>query len=156
MSTAKSDIIKGMISGLKLSALWIFLASTRFGVDLGTVLWKPHDVLYPFDVVFWGVVTVAMIVANRGSLVRLTYSVALAEADATRTKTRGILIANFGNACISFCFGLCVVASKRVGGLYPVALTVFGVLLFLVGIHINREIKRLAAFMTSLGELRSI
>jgi|ERR1700730_5448133 len=151
MSSAKSDLIKGIIGGLKLSAAWTFMASTYFGMELGRVIWKPHDDFYPFSVLLWGAVSVVWVFGIRGRLVELTLAVPLAEADATRMKTRGVLAGGFGNACVSVCLGLCLVASKRVGGLYPVATAVLGVLLLLIVFLIYRAIKRLAAFVTPLS-----
>jgi hypothetical protein len=153
MGSAKSDLINGIISQLKLSTAWTFIASGWLGLELGKVIWKPHDDFYPFTVLLWGAMTVVMFLGIRGGLVALTFAVPLAEADATRMKTRAVLVAGFGIACISFCFALCLVASKRVGGLYPIAAVVFGMLLPLIGSLMHGVIKRLAAFVTPLGSV---
>lgn len=150
MSSPKSDLIKGIIGVLNLSAAWTFLASTYFGMELGKVIWKPHDDFYPFSVLLWGAVSVFWVFGIHGRLVELTFAVPLAEADATRIKTRSVLVAGFGNACVSVCLGLCLIASKRVGGLYPVATAVLGVLLLLIVFLMYRAIKRLAVFVTPL------
>ena len=55
-----------------------------------------------------------------------------------------MLVAIFGAACISFCFGVCAVTSTLFGGLYPVTAVVFGVLLLLTGFLMHREVKKLA------------
>src|SRR5271163_3153052 len=121
MTTAKSDQIAGIVSRLKLSAWWTILASSEFGLELGRVIWKPHDDFYPLTVVLWGGVTVFSFLMCRSALVGLPYAVTLTEAGAMRLKTRGVLMVIFSAACISFCFGLCALASKRLGGLFPVA-----------------------------------
>lgn len=153
MGSAKSDLINGIVSQLKLSAAWTFMASAWFGLELGKVIWKPHDDFSPYTAWLWGAFTVVTFLRIRGELVRLTFAVPLAEADATRMKTRGVLVADFGIACISFCFALCLVASKRVGGLYPLAAVVFGVLLLLIGFLMHGAIRRLSAFVTPLGSV---
>lgn len=119
-------------------------------MELGWVIWKPHDDFYPFPVLLWGAVSVFSIVGIHRRLVELAFAVPLAEADATRMKTRGVLVASFGNACVSVCLGLCLAASKRVGELYPVATAVLGALLLLIVLLMYRAIKRLAAFVTAL------
>lgn len=151
MRSANSDLIKGIISQLKQSAAWTFLAAVYFGFELGKHVWKTHDDFYPFTILLWGAMTIATVFGMRGWLVRLTFAVPLAEADATRMKMRGILVTDFGIACVSFCFGLCLVASKRVGGIYAVAAIAFGVLLLLIGFHIYRAIKRLGEFVKPMG-----
>jgi hypothetical protein len=153
MSSAKSDQIKGNIGGLKLSAAWTFLASARSGLEVATVIWKPLDNFYPFDLLLWGGVLVATLLVIRRRLVELTFAVPLADADATRLKTRAVLIADVGIACASFWFGLCLLASKRAGGLYPVATAVSGVLVIVIGFLIYRAIKRLAKFATPQGNM---
>jgi hypothetical protein len=151
VGSANSDFIKGIISGFKLSAAWTFLAAIRFGVEVATAIWKPLDDFYPFNLLLWGAATVVMVFAIRGNLARLTFAVPLPEADSTRMKTHSILLANFGIACVSFCLGLCLVSSKRVGGIYTVAAIAFGVLLLLIGFLMYRAIKRLGEFVTPLG-----
>jgi hypothetical protein len=138
MTTAKSDLIKGIFSQLKLSAWWTVFAAAQFGLELGKVVWKLHDEFYPFNLLLWGAMTVFSFLANRGAIVRLTYSVALAEVDATRMKTRKLLPTIFGVSCVSFCFGLCAGPAKRFGGLYLVAVIASGVLLLLIGFLMYR------------------
>ena len=129
------------------------MTACSLGLELGKHIWNVHDDFYPFTVLLWGIATVFWIFALRGGLRRLTFAVPLADADATRLKTRGILLADIGFLCISFCFGLCLAASKPVGGFYIVATVVFGVLLVLIGFLMYRAIKRLAEFVKPLGSV---
>jgi len=151
MASANSELIKGIAGQLKLSAAWTFLAAAYFGLELGKHIWNTHDDFYPFTVLLWGGTTIAMAFGFRGALRRLTLAVPLADAEATRMKTRGMLLADIGFLCVSFCFGLCVAGSKQVGGLYIVALVVLGVLLVLIGFLMYRAIKRLAEFVKPLA-----
>lgn len=151
MKTANAELIKGIFSGLKLTAAWIGLASASFGMQVGKMIWKPQDEFYPFSTLVWGAVTVAFLFGGRGALTRLTYAVPLADAEATRSKTREYLVVSFGIACASFCFGVCLVGSKRAGELCIVAAVASGALLVLIAFLMRRTIKRLAAFVAALG-----
>jgi hypothetical protein len=146
MTTAKSDLINGIVTQTKQCAWWTVLTSVYFGSELAAAMWEPHDDFYPFGVLLLGAMTVISFLGSRGALVRLTYAVELADAGAMRTKTRKVLVSIFGAACISLSFGLFVVASKRFGGLYPVAAAVLGVLLLWIGFLMHRGIKRLASY----------
>ena len=53
MTKAKSDLIEGIFSQLKLSAWWTVLAAAQFGLELAKVLWKLHDEFYPFNLLLW-------------------------------------------------------------------------------------------------------
>jgi hypothetical protein len=151
MVSGNSEIIKGIISQLKLSAAWTFMAAAYFGMELGKRIWNSQDDFYPFTVLLWGAATAFNVYGMRSVLVRLAFAVPLADADATRLKTRGILLADIGFLCVSFCFGLCVVPTKRVGGFYIVAAVVLALLLVLIGFLMYRAIKRLAEFVKPLG-----
>ena len=119
------------------------MASSEFGLELGRVIWKPHDDFYPLTVVLWGGVTVFSFLMCRSALVGLPYAVTLTEAGAMRLKTRGVLMVIFSAACISFCFGLCALASKRLGGLFPVAAIVFLMVLISIGFLVHRRLTQL-------------
>jgi hypothetical protein len=153
MASENSELIKGIAGQLKLSVAWTFLAAAYFGMELGKHIWNVQDYFYPFPVLGWGAATVATVFGIRSALMRLAFAVPLADADATRLKSRGILLADIGFLCVSFCFGLCAVPSKRVGGLYIVAAVVLGVLLVLAGFLMYRAIKRLAEFVKPLGSV---
>jgi hypothetical protein len=153
MASETSDLIKGIISRVKISAAWTFLATAWFGLEVGRIIWKPNDEFYPFTVLFWGAATILTLFGTRSVLMQLAFAVPLSEADATRTKARGILVTDLGIAGISFCFAVCMVATKRVGGFYIVAAVVFGVLLVLIGFLMHRAIKRLAEFVKPLGSV---
>jgi hypothetical protein len=153
MASANSELINGIAGQLKLSTAWTFLAAAYFGMELGKHIWNAHDDFYPFTVLLWGGITIAMAFGFRGALTRLTLAVPLADAEATRTKTRGMLLADIGFLCVSFCFGLCVVPTKRVGGFYIVAAVVLGLILVLIGFLMHRAIKRLAEFVKPLGSV---
>lgn len=152
MTTVREDSLNGVLIQLKQAVWWTALASIYFGSELAKVLWRPHDDFYPFSILLWGAMAIVYFVTSRGALVRLTYAVELADAQATRIKTRRVLAVVFGIACVSFCFGLSVVASKVFGGLYPIAAVLLGPLLLFTGVLAHREIKRLAS---SLRPLRS-
>ena len=153
MASANSELIKGIAGGLKLSALWTFMAPVYFGLELGKHIWNAHDDFYPFTVLLWGAITVGMVFGLREVLMRVTFAVPLADAEATRKKTRRILLADIAFLCVSLCFGLCLIGSKQVGGLYIVAAVVFGVLLVLIGFLMHRAIKRLAEFVKPPGSV---
>ncbi len=153
MASENSELIKGITGQLKLSAAWTFLAAANFGLELGKHIWNAHDDFYPFTVLFSGGITVAMVLGLRAWLARLAFAVPLAHADATRFKTRGILLADIALLCISLCFGLCLVLSKREGGFYIVAAVLLAVVLLLIGFLIYRAIKRLAEFVKPLGSV---
>jgi hypothetical protein len=153
MNSASSELIKGITSQLKVSVAWTFLAAAYFGMELGKHIWNVQDDFYPFTVLGWGAATVATVFGIRSALMRLAFAVPLADADATRLKSRGILLADIGFVCVSFCFGFCVVPSKRVGGLYIVAVVAFGVLSALYGFLMYRAINRLAEFVKPLGSV---
>ena len=150
--TARSDLINGIVSRLKLSVWWTLLSSLYFGWEVADSLWKPHDDFYPFPLLMWGALTIISFWGNRGALVQLRYAVEFSEAEATRMKTRRALAAIFAAACISFCWAVCVVASKRFGGLYRFTAIVLGVLLLFIGFLMYRWIKRFAlALVTTSG-----
>jgi len=143
-TTARADLISGIVSRLKLSVWWILLSSLYFGSEVADSLWKPHDDFYPFPLLMWGALTIISFWGNRDALVQLRYAVEFAEEKTTRMKTRGALAAIFGASCISFCLAVCVVASKRFGGLYRSTAVVLGVLLLLIGFLMYRRMKRFA------------
>ena len=153
MASENSELIKGITGQLKLCAAWTFMAAAYFGLEVGKHIWNTHDDFYPFTVLLSGAATVLNVYGMRSVLVRLAFAVPLADADATRMKTRETLLADIGLLCISFCFGLCVVPTKRVGGLYIVAAVVLGLLLVLIGFLMYRAIKRLAEFVKPLGSV---
>ena len=153
MSTARKESVNQVITQLKQAAWWTLLASIYFGSELAKVMWRPHDDFYPFSILLWGAMAIAYLLVSRGALMQLTYAVGLADAQATRMKTRKVLVVIFGAACLSFSFGLCFVASKLFGGLYPVAAVVLGALLLFVGVLTHREIKRLGSSLTLLSSL---
>jgi quinol-cytochrome oxidoreductase complex cytochrome b subunit len=153
MASENSELVKGIASQLKLSAMWTFIAAVYFGLELGRHIWNVHDDFYPFTVLIWGGISAVWLLGFRGGLRRLTFAVPLADADATRKKTRRIFLVDIAFLCVSLCFGLCLVGSKQVGGLYIVAAVVFGVLLVLIGFIMYRAIKRLAEFVKPLGSV---
>ena len=156
MKTANAELIKGIISGLKLTAAWTFLAPASFGMEAGRAIWRLHNDFYPFNLILYGGATVFTLFAGRAALTRLTYAVPLTDVEATRLKTREYLVYNFGIACFSFGFGLSLAGSKGSGGLYPIAAVALGALLILNGFLMRGAIKRLAAFVTALGSADEI
>jgi hypothetical protein len=148
-TSARSDRINGIVSQLKLSVWWTLLASIYFGWEVADVMWKPHDDFYPFPILMWGALTVISFWGSPGALVQLTYAVEFAEAETTRMKTRSVLVAIFGAACISFCWAVCVVASKLFGRLYLAAAVVLGVLLLFIGFLMYRWISHRIFYFTS-------
>src|ERR1700721_3928056 len=112
MASENSELIKGITGQLKLSAAWTFMAAAYFGLEVGKHIWNAQDDFYPFTVLLWGAATVLNVYGMRSVLVRLALAVPLADADATRMKTRGTLLAEIGLLWVSFCFGLCVVPTK--------------------------------------------
>jgi hypothetical protein len=148
MTTKDPDRLAGIVSQLKLSAWWAVLASAYFGAAFAGAIWKPHDDFNPFLLLLWGAMAVFSLFRCRATLVGLTYSVALEEADATRTKTRGLFLAVCGAACISLSLGLCAIASKRFGGMFPIAAVVLLAALVLSGSLMHRAIIRLARKLT--------
>jgi hypothetical protein len=145
MTTVKERLLEGIVSQLKSSGWSILLVSSWFGLSLGKVIWRPHEDFDTFSALLWGAIVIFWLVRCRSTLVGLTYEVPLEQADATRTKTRGIFPRILGAAFASFCLGLCVVVWKRFGGVLPIAATVLLLaLLILSGFLINRRIVRLA------------
>jgi hypothetical protein len=145
MTTVKERQLEGIVSQLKSSAWTVLLVSSWLGLSLGKVIWRPHEDFDTLSALLWGALVIFWLVRSRSTLVGLTYEVPLEQADATRTKTRGIFPRILGAAFASFCLGLCVVAWKRFGGLLPIAATVlFLTLLLLSGFLFNRRIVRLA------------
>ncbi len=151
-TTARSDRINGIVSQLNLSVWWTLLSSVYFGWEVADAMWKPHDDFYPFPILMWGALTIISFLGSRGALVQLRYAVEFAEAETTRMKTRRALAAIFAAACISFCWAVCVVASKRFGGFYQSTAVVLGVLLLFIGFLMYRWMKRFAlALVTTSG-----
>lgn len=142
MSGAKPEVVNG-VSQLRLSGCWIVIATMSFGMELGKGIWKPHDDFYPFPLLIWGAMTVISILGLRGNLAGLPYAVNLEEAPAMRNKTKPLSIIGLGVACVSLALGLCVVASKTLGGIYPAAAGGLAVLLVLLIFLMYRKIAHL-------------
>ena len=144
MSTYKSDLINGTVTQIKYSCLFTLVSSISFGMELADALWKPHDDFYPFRMLMWAAMCALFFLASRGALKNFTYTVELAEADVTRVKARKVLLAIFGAALNSFCFGMSVVASRLFGGVCIVAAVVFALLALFSAFLMFRGIKHLA------------
>ena len=143
----KSDVIVETVGRLKLSTWWIVIAPISFGMEAGQLIWKPNDEFYPFTLLMWGAMTVISFVGLRRAFDQLTYAVPLADAEAVRVKTRDLTAVSVGVTCISFCFGLSIVASKRLGGWCPIVAMILGLLTISLNFLLRSKISRL----TSVG-----
>jgi hypothetical protein len=145
MATAEEHLLEEFVSQLKSSAWSILLVSSCSGLWLGKVIWRPHEDFDTFGALLWGAIVILWLVRCRSTLVGLAYRVPLEQADATRTKTRGIFVRVLAAAFASFCLSLCAGAWKQFGGFLPIAATwLFLTLLLLSVFLVNRRIVRFA------------
>jgi hypothetical protein len=152
MTTASTHRGKEIAGQIRLKAVWRVIGSTWLGSYLAAAIWKPHDVFYPFPLVFWGLFAFLFL---RGALLylsQLSYAVVPEEARTKKAKARQLMAYILCTAFISCGFMMCLLAAKSFGRLYAVAAVVAGITMTLMLLITEREIKHLACWFSARSD----
>jgi small-conductance mechanosensitive channel len=124
MVDQKIDRINELSSQIKLSVIWVAIASTQFGFHLTAAMWKRPDIFYPFDLLLWGFIDIFWLLRMRGVLAGLAFNVPVEGAATAKRNVLLLLLYTLCTGIISFCFAVSVLAAKSFGRLYVIAVVV--------------------------------
>ena len=146
MIDRKTDRINGLFSQIKLSAIWVAVASTQFGFRLATAMWKRPDIFYPFDFLFWGFFGIFWLFRMRGLLAGLVFNVPVEGAAKAKRNALLLLLYTLCTGIISFGFAVSVAAAISFGRLYVIAAVVLAALMLGMILLTIQTAKRLTGW----------
>lgn len=146
MIDRKTDRINGLFSQIQLSAIWVALASTQFGFRLATAMWKRPDILYPFDLFFWGFFGIFWLLRMRGLLAGLVFNVPVEGAPKAKRNALLLLLYTLCTGIISLGFAVSAAAAISFERLYVIAAVVLAALMVGMILLTIRTAKRLTGW----------
>jgi hypothetical protein len=148
MTTSSTNRWKEVAGQIRLKAVWCAIGAFWFGGYLAHAMWRPRDVFYPFPLILWGFFTVLFLYATLRYFKQLSWAVSKEEAKLKEAKVRPLVAYILGTAFNFSCLALCVVAIKSFGKLYAIGAVVLGISTILMILITEREIKRLAHWLS--------
>ena len=138
----KTGVINGHFNQIRLSVIWVAIASTQFGFHLAAVIWKRPDILYPFDLLLWGFIGIFYLLRMRGLLAGLVFNVPAEEVAKAKRNALLLLLYTLCTGIISFCFAVAILAAKSFGRLYVFLAVVLAALMVVMILQTIQTTKR--------------
>jgi len=154
MVNKKADLINQRFVHIRLSVIWVAIASTQFGFHLAATMWKRRDLFYPFDLLLWGFIGIFWLFRVRGILVGLIFNVPPERAGKAKRSAFSLLAYTLCTGIVSLSFAVGFLAAISFGRLYVIVAVVLATLMVWMILLTIRMAKRLTGwFLQNTNEI---